>query len=553
MKKKIFLGIGVLLLCLNHILGKETVGTEVSPLFDQGKTITVRPDTCEELLFNPSNPGKGWQLWGSGDHTTEGWLYGSLCHSTYRSADIEPAEEIYNFDGLNNTIPEVPKWVYDAQVPIMVSDNINSLTPNITIEPQNEIPIHPSSNKKKIMLPPPTIPEGFGVSVMWGGNKRDMDVITDLRFKVIRKDLEWGKIEIVKGIYDFKSPGYDEFVESSTRLGIQIIFILGSSNKLYEDKICIQTEHGRRAFGDFAKAAAERYSGKNIIWEIWNEPNFDTFWQSGNQPQFGIRPVTSNSKDAGDYCKLVETVSPVLRKADPTGIIAAPAISEIRLDRGWVEDCFKSGLLENIDVFSVHPYRVQPPETVLGDYAMLRLLMRDYGREIPIIQSEWGYSLINWDGSKLSSEMKAQFFVRMYLINLYAKIPICVWHTLYCFNNNNGREDKFGLLSAADYKSNISYQAAKTLMSTLKGYSVQKRLDTGLFTEEEYALKFTRGKYTAVAFWTTGKEHEITLPVEKGMGNLVDWIGVIKNVKWNNSGLRVRILHSPQYLLVKNE
>jgi hypothetical protein len=138
MKRKLFLGIGGFLLCLNQILGQATAGTAVHPLFDQGKTITVRPDTCEELLINPSNPGKGWQLWGSGDHTAEEWLYGSLCQSDYIWADIEPSEGIYNwsridaeisaskahgktfafgilnFSGMGDTIPEVPQWVFDA-------------------------------------------------------------------------------------------------------------------------------------------------------------------------------------------------------------------------------------------------------------------------------------------------------------------------------------------------------------------------------------------------------------------------------------------------------
>lgn len=243
-----------------------------------------------------------------------------------------------------------------------------------------------------------TVPEGFGFSLMAGGSDEDLDNMSAIGFKVARRDLGWDRIERQKGVYDFANPGYDAFVERCRKRGIRIIFILDYSNRLCELKRSVQTEAGRQAFAAWAQAAAERYRGNGILWEIWNEPNFN-FWQSDNPPRFGIRPTPVSAKDIADYCKLVETVAPVVRSADPSGLVIAPATSEIRLERGYEEQSFRLGLLRWIDAFSVHPYRRQPPETVAGDYAMLRLLMRDHGRELPIVQTEWGYSLVNWDRS----------------------------------------------------------------------------------------------------------------------------------------------------------
>ena len=62
--------------------------------------------------------------------------------------------------------------------------------------------------------------------------------------------------------------------------------------------------------------------------------------------------------------------APLGPPADPNALVVAGATSQIPFE--WLEGCFRKGLLEWIDVLSVHPYRSQPPETVTEDYAELR-------------------------------------------------------------------------------------------------------------------------------------------------------------------------------------
>ena len=92
------------------------------------------------------------------------------------------------------------------------------------------------------------------------------------------------------------------------------------------------------------KLLRKRYAWKGILWEIWNEPNLKHFWS----PQPSVE----------DYCRFVEKTAERIRKADPSGLIVAGATSQIPL--GWLEDCFKKGMLKWIDVLSVHPYRSKP-------------------------------------------------------------------------------------------------------------------------------------------------------------------------------------------------
>jgi len=390
----------------------------------------------------------------------------------------------------------------------------------------------------RITFPEPAIPDSFGVNIHFTGEPGDLDLIAEAGFKLIRMDLTWSAVEREKGAYDFEGSGYDALTEGCLRRGIRPLYILDYSNKLYEPDRSVRSEVGRKAFASFAEAAARRYAGKGILWEIWNEPNLSQFWS----PQPGI----------DDYVKLVEETAPRIREADPSGLILAPATSGIPLD--WLEECFRRGLLRWIDGLSVHPYRAQLPETVIEDYAALRELIKRYapeGKEIPIISGEWGYSLINWDRSRLSQEEQARYLVRMFLVNLMEGVPVSIWYDWKDDGTDpNEREHHFGTMTH-DLKAKAAYTAAKTLFQTLQGYKVEGRID--LDSEDDFALRLKRDNHVAVVFWTIGEDHEVTLPIGAGKGMLFNMLGGGSALSWDGKGLRTTISQSPRYLLVKSD
>ena len=391
--------------------------------------------------------------------------------------------------------------------------------------------VSPSSGA--VSLPALVIPDGFGVNIHFTGDPQDLDLIRDAGFRFIRMDLAWSAIERQKGVYDFEKAGYDALTAGCTKRGIRILYILDYSNRLYEQEQSVRTEAGRKAFAAFAEAAAKRYKGNGILWEFWNEPNLKQFWS----PQPGI----------DDYCKLVEAVAPVVRQADPSGVIVAPATSGIPFD--WLEACFKKGLLTWIDVLSVHPYRPQAPETVGKDYTTLRKLIGQYAqKEVPIISGEWGYSNINWDKARLSEEQQARYLVRMFLTNLDQRVPVSIW---YDWRNDgtdpNEREHHFGTVGH-DLKPKATYVAARTLASTLAGYTIEKPLDPA--NEKDFVLLLSKGNRRAVVAWTIEADHEVTLPLEASEATLVELPGQSKRISWPAHQLKLTLSGSPQYLLL---
>ena len=393
-----------------------------------------------------------------------------------------------------------------------------------------------SSSVGVTSLPDFVIPSGFGVNIHFRGEPHDLNLIAEAGFKFIRMDLVWEAIEKKKGTYEFEKSGYDALTEGCSTRGINILYILDYSNRLYESDNSVRTEEGREAFAAFAEAAARRYSGKKILWEIWNEPNLRHFWT----PQPSVE----------DYCALVEATAPRVKEADPSGLVVAPATSGIPLD--WLEACFKKGLLKWLDALTVHPYRSQPPETVIKDYTKLRELIKRYvpeGKEIPIISGEWGYSLINWDKSRLSEEQQAQYLARMFLVNLYENIPVSIWYDWKDDGTDpDEREHHFGTMTH-DLNPKSAYVAAKTLAHTLEGYSVAERLDMG--KDEYFVLRLRKGEKRAIAFWTSGEEREVTLPIKAGEGVLFNMLSNENDLSWSDEGLKVVLFQSPQYLIFK--
>ena len=106
----------------------------------------------------------------------------------------------------------------------------------------------------------------------------------------------------------------------------------------------------------FAAELVKHYKGRNIIWEIWNEPNTMTFWgrhgKVGNSPQY-----------AREYTDLVRAAVPAMKKANPDCVILAGSVSNMWSESyKWMSYCFADGMLDiHWDIWSVHPYGVKAP------------------------------------------------------------------------------------------------------------------------------------------------------------------------------------------------
>ncbi len=378
-------------------------------------------------------------------------------------------------------------------------------------------------------LPGRVIPEPFGVNIHFTQpDPGEIELLDAVGFGFVRMDLFWHQVEHeCQGCYDFAA--YDQLVAQLSARGIRLIFILDYGNLLYGGGDAHQHDAGRAAFTRFAATAARRYQGQGIIWEIWNEPNLEKFWHGPPDPF--------------SYARLATETITAIRRVDPTALIVGPATAGFPWE--YLQALAATGLYSKLDAVTVHPYRFDEPESAWSDYAQLRTILdrASPDRKIPIIAGEWGYATV--EGGR-PEQQQAIYLVRQYLSHLTADVELSIW---YDWRNDgldpHDPEHNFGLVTA-DLTPKTSYRAAQTLVATLAGYHFQRRIP--LADPADYLLLFRNHERVALAAWTTGEPHSVTLPALCASVESVDLLGVTQPLTAADGGLDIPLTSAPGYV-----
>ena len=400
-------------------------------------------------------------------------------------------------------------------------------------------------------LPPLVLPEGVGVNIHFTrGHERDLDMIAAAGFKFVRMDFVWSIIETKKGQYDWSA--YEELTANLDKRGMRALYILDYSNPLYEETVVSrnpidgkeqkdvaspQHPESVSAFARWAGAAAKRFAGRRIVWEIWNEPNI-TFWKP--------------KPDVRQYITLALATARAVREADPDASIIGPATSEVPVK--FLEELFAAGALDHFDAVSVHPYRPysKGPETAADDYAKLRALIEKHAppakKGMPIISGEWGYSTFTGKGVTLDTQ--AAFLVRQQLVNLHSGTPISIW---YDWKNDGPdhaeREHNFGTVTH-ELQPKPAYTAAWTLTRQLSGFRIDRRLATA--SSEDWILLFTDGKQQKLAAWTTVESHPVAIKeLNYASATTVTGDGQTAESRFSDGSLSLTLTTLPHYVTLK--
>lgn len=409
-------------------------------------------------------------------------------------------------------------------------------------------------------LPKPGTFDGVGVNIHFTHAKPgELEMLAAGGFRVVRMDFFWANTEREKGVYDFSA--YEHLLADLDRNGLRAYFILDYGNPLYDGGLSPHTDEGRAAFCAFVKAAMQRFAGRGIIWEMWNEPNHAMFW----------KPVPK----VADYIALAQAVGETVREVAPKEILVGPTTSE--LDLPFLEACCKAGLLSLWDAVSVHPYRQSSPETVSEEYRTLRQLIARHaprpivpdpnglrGREgliqgdpkhLPILSGEWGYSSAKLPHGGFDESQQARYLPRQWLSNIANEVPISIWYDWHDDGDDRSNpEHNFGTVrrpyragQADVYEPKPAYLAAKTLTTVLKGYVFSKAL---ALKDGEHVLLFAKGDQVRLAAWTSAKEtRSVSIPASVGRFRVTGHLGQeLPEVLADADGVTLTLSGDVQYL-----
>ncbi|HLI47515.1 MAG TPA: cellulase family glycosylhydrolase [Chthonomonas sp.] len=383
--------------------------------------------------------------------------------------------------------------------------------------------------RQEYPLPTPSIPDSLGVNIHFTDPAPNrLDLLAAAGFKWIRMDFSWSDTEHERGVYNFSD--YDRLMAGLRRAHIRALFILDYGNDLYQHG-APTTPEARAAFCKWVAAAVTHFRHQGILWEMWNEPNIG-FWQP--------------HPDVNQYADLALAVGQTIRRVAPDEWYIGPGMSG--MDFGFLEGCFKRGLLQYWDAVSFHPYRDAAPETAAPDFERVRQLIRQYappGKSVPILASEWGYSEL-YQG--LDLEKQSRYIVREFLSNIANGLLLTIWYDWHDDGlDPHNAEHHFGTVFN-NYQPKSTYLAAQTLARTLDGFVFRKRLD--LSSPNDYCLLFTRGNEARLAVWTTeALPHPVQIPQLTGKVEVIGLTGARFVMTAEGNGLRFYLTNEPQYLV----
>lgn len=190
----------------------------------------------------------------------------------------------------------------------------------------------------------------------------------------VRFDLDWDTLETAPGVWNFDK--MDSLAAMARENGIRILPILA-----YDVKWATPAWKHLPEFLNYVETAVRRYGDVMPCVEIWNEPNLPGFWRG---------------KPSGtEYASLLVPAYRKIKELNPGITVAYGGTSLIPLD--YIEESFKAGAAQAMDVMCIHPYRCNemPEEYLPSDLAALRKLMDQYGAgDKPVWFSEMGYSTV---------------------------------------------------------------------------------------------------------------------------------------------------------------
>ncbi|MEB2363092.1 MAG: beta-galactosidase [Bryobacteraceae bacterium] len=337
--------------------------------------------------------------------------------------------------------------------------------------------------------------------------------IAELGVKWARCQTGWCRSEKRKGEYDFR--WLDGIVDSLRAAGVQPWFNLGYGNILYTPGAPHPTavgfapvfsEEARTGWLRFVQAMAQHYRSRVTHWEIWNEPNLNSFW----------RP---NKPNPADYVGLVKITARAIRQVIPGAVIIGGAFA--RIPYRFTEECLRAGMAQHIDKLSYHPYRPLPELNYGPEVRALRSLVDRYKPGIGLWQGENGApSSTAKDSAGALSELawnetsQAKWLLRRLLSDIALGIELTSYFLIVDIVNyftgttNTKRINYKGVLRGGVYTRKRSYYALQNLCALFDAQTVKTELtvqvEGGASPLEDmlvHSASFIRNGRALYAFW----------------------------------------------------
>ena len=300
----------------------------------------------------------------------------------------------------------------------------------------------------------------LGVNIHLLRDDPALDLAHSAGFQFVRMDMLWANVERA-GRYRFFA--YDGLLRALDARGMGVLWILDYGHPDHGGSTP-RTPQDIAAFGRFAEAAAAHFKGRNVRYEIWNEPNTSQFWTPAPNPS--------------EYASLLREAVASIHRADPEAKVLSGGLS--RLDATFLSRSVDPALAASLAAIGIHPYPQNGPESIAPDLGALRdWVARVYGERLELWDTEWGYSSANSPKEAPSNghtesgrKRQAVLAVREILTVWNTGLPLAVYYDLRDDGTDPANpEHNYGLLDSSGNEK-PAMRAIHGLMDAVKSRKV---------------------------------------------------------------------------------
>lgn len=278
----------------------------------------------------------------------------------------------------------------------------------------------------------------------------ELDAMRDAGASWLRVGVQWSQVEALRGVYSWG--GVDSVIRLALERGIEPIVMIAYTPAWARatncfSQYCPPATDG--TYANFVRRTVTRYLPYGVdTYEIWNEPNIDTYW--------------SPAPNVARYTTMLQAASAAAKSVDPSVTVLsggmAPASNDTTTKTRpstFLTQMYALGAGPSFDGVGMHPYAypVAPthpaPWNAFYTLPWLRQIMETNGDAAKKIwMTEFGYSTGLWNGATTEADQAA------FLTEAYRAIAEVEWAgPLIWFNlrdrgvNPMAREENFGLVT----------------------------------------------------------------------------------------------------------
>lgn len=202
----------------------------------------------------------------------------------------------------------------------------------------------------------------------------------------IRIMLPWAGAEPADDTFDWTA--VDRMINSADAHGIKVLATINTTPDwaaVPGQQIYTAAPADLEAYGDFVSAVATRYQGKIADYEVWNEPNYEGFWEP--------------APDAAAYTALLKIAYNAIKAADPDATVIGGSVAAVAEVPGgpainpvtYLSQMYAAGAAGYFDALAFHPYLYSKPFSAQQGHA-----------GVPFTQAQQLYEVMvaNGDGHK---------------------------------------------------------------------------------------------------------------------------------------------------------